>query len=65
MWCDGMFQASFQKEKVNNVKALLPHSSPLRDMPFGSATPELVKAEARGFPPRWERGNYARGGAGQ
>lgn len=38
MWCDGIFQASFQKEKVNNVKALLPLSSLLRDMPFGRAT---------------------------
>lgn len=35
MWCDGIFQASFQKEKVNNVKALLP-LLPRPDMPFGS-----------------------------
>lgn len=29
MWGDGIFQDSFQKEKVNNVKALLALSSPL------------------------------------
>lgn len=34
MWCDGIFQASFQKEKVNNVKALLPLLlPPLRHAP--------------------------------
>jgi hypothetical protein len=55
MWSDGIFQDSFQKEKVNNVKALLALSSPLRDVPFGSAMPGLVKAKARGFPPLWER----------
>lgn len=34
MWCDGIFQASFQKEKVNNVKALWPAPPPSETCPL-------------------------------
>lgn len=68
MWCDGMFQASFQKEKVNNVKALLPLSSspppPAPRPALWSCNMGLVKAAARDFLLSGSECNYTRGRPG-